>query len=395
VNKKRFSIFLHALLLAILPFCLSGCADSETQPDAKPPLLDSLSANGNHTCGLDITGKVYCWGSNKFGELGIGSNQENKRPILVKNLSIGNRYISTGYEHNCVLTASGGVRCWGHNQAGQLGDGTQADSNLPVEVIHDSGIARGLSTGIEHSCILNSLGGVECWGANTFGQLGVEGYEFSKNPIGVTNLGSGTTQISSGWYHTCALTVAGGVKCWGSNKSGQLGNGTFSDSRIPVDVIDLNFGVRAISAAAEHTCAITAVGAVKCWGSNQSGELGNGNNENSNSPQDVIGLAAGIRAIAVGGEPTKGSHSCAVTVSGGVVCWGSNENGQLGNGNTTDSNIPLDVQGLPFGMRGVATGGRHSCALTTTGGIYCWGDNQFGQLGNGSTQGSSKPIELK
>jgi len=215
--------------------------------------------------------------------------------------------------------------------------------------------------------------------------------------VDVSGLGSANSALASGWNHSCVLTPPGGVRCWGRNDHGQLGNGTTSDSASAVDVSGLGFGVKAVSAGAEHTCALTAIGAVKCWGRNQFGQLGNGSNLDSATPQDVSGLSAGARFISAGGEiSSEGSaHTCAVTVSGAVMCWGANQSGQLGDGSTTNSSVPDNVQGLSFGIRGIAVGSAHSCALTGTGGTVCWGDNQFGQLGNDSRQGSLVPVDVK
>jgi len=147
--------------------------------------------------------------------------------------------------------------------------------------------------------------------------------------------------VSAGYFHTCGLTTSGGVKCWGWNYFGQLGNGTWTNSNVPVDVSGLSSGVSAISAGEYHTCGLLTSGGVKCWGNNYNGQLGNGNNTRSNVPVDVSGLSSGVSAISAGWI-----HTCALTSSGGVKCWGNNYNGQLGNGNNTSSNIPVDVVGF-------------------------------------------------
>lgn len=382
------------LMVAVLLF--SACTAAAGSGATSAPLLDSMVASAGHTCGLDVTGGVWCWGQNQMGQLGSAATQDSSSPVNVGDLGAGNRAISTGPVHTCALVASGQVRCWGGNAAGQLGSGTHVDSRAGVEAGSLPGISRALAAGAEYTCVLNAVGGVLCWGSNAHGQLGVAAVDASDTPLDVTGLGSGLTALSSGWYHTCALTVAGGVKCWGDNQYGQLGNGTTTDSPLPVDVEGLNFGVRQISAGAGHTCALTAVGAVKCWGQNQSGQLGNGSNQDSSTPQEVSGLSAGVREVSAGGDASTGAaHTCAITVSGGVVCWGSNLSGQLGDGTNTDSNIPVSVQGLTYGMRAVTAGGAHTCALGATGSALCWGDNQYGQLGDGSQHSSPQPVTVK
>src|SRR3990170_1152550 len=185
------------------------------------------------------------------------------------------------------------------------------------------------------------------------------------------------TAIAAGRDHTCALTSDGGVKCWGSNGSGQLGNGTTTDSSNQVDVSGLASGIAAIAAGAFHTCALESGGGGKCWGANESAQLGNGTNTDSSVPVDVSGLATGVSAIAAGGL-----HTCALTSGGGVTCWGSIWYDQLGNVSTTATNIPVDVSGLASGVTAIAAGGWHTCAPYSSGGVACWGDNWYGQLGN-------------
>ena len=228
-----------------------------------------------------------------------------------------------------------------------------------------SGVSA-ISAGFYHACILTSVGGVKCWGGNWTGQLGNGTYTDSNVPVDVSGLTNGVSAISAGANHTCALTSAGGVKCWGSNEYGKLGNGTNTDSNVPVDVSGLTNGASAISAGMSHTCALTSVSGVKCWGYNGFGELGNGMNTSSNVPVDVSGLTSGVIAI------SANLHTCALTSVGGVKCWGYNGVGELGNGTNTDSNVPVNVSGLTSGVSAISAGYYHTCALTSTGGAKCW-----------------------
>jgi alpha-tubulin suppressor-like RCC1 family protein len=188
------------------------------------------------------------------------------------------------------------------------------------------------------------------------------------------------TSISVGFSHTCAVTAAGGVECWGSNEYGRLGDGTMTRSAVPVDVSGLQSGVTAVSAGYNHTCALTSAGGVECWGNNSHGQLGDGTMEESASPVPVSGLQSGVTAISAGASDT-----CALTSAGGVECWGSNGFGQLGDGTTEASATPVPVLGLQSGVAAVSAGAGLTCARTVAGAVECWGDNEYGQLGDGTT----------
>ena len=350
----------------------------------------AVSAGGDHTCALTGSGAVKCWGGNANGQLGDGTRTDSSLPVDVSGLGSGVAAISAGENYTCALTGSGAVKCWGANFRGALGDGTTTNSSLPVDV---SGLGSGvvaISAAGQHTCALTGSGAVKCWGANFYGQLGDGTTTHSSVPVDVRGLGSGVAAISAGGQHTCALTGSGAVKCWGANFDGQLGDGTTTDSLVPVDVKDLGLGVAAISAGENYTCALTGSGAVKCWGNNASGQLGDGKRTRSSVPVDVSGLGSGVAAISVGVQ-----HTCALTGSGAVKCWGANVFGQLGDGTTTHSSVPVDVKGLGSGVAAISAGANHTCALTTSGAVKCWGANFRGQLGDGTTTNSSVPVDVR
>ncbi len=351
--------------------------------------VTAIAAGDQYSCALTTAGGVECWGYNLYGELGDGTPTRRLTPVDVSGLASGVTAISAGYNHTCAITSTGGVECWGSNNEGQLGDSTNTDRLTPMDV---SGLTSGLtaiSAGYYHTCALTTAGGVECWGENTYGQLGDGTNTNRLTPVAVSGLASGVTAIAAGYFHTCALTTAGGVECWGENTSGQLGDGTTAERLTPVTVSGLSSGVIAIAAGDLHACALTTSGGVECWGYNGSGQLGDGTTTKSLTPVAVSGLTSGVIAIAAGHL-----HTCALTTAGGVECWGYNGNGQLGDGTTTQSLTPVDVSGLASGVTAIAAGGFHTCALTTAGGVQCWGDNGWGQLGDGTTFNKYTPVDV-
>ena len=345
----------------------------------------AIAPGANHTCALTAAGGVKCWGSNYYGQLGDDTPTSRLTPVDVNGLSSEVTAIAAGGSHTCALISAGGVKCWGSNIYGQLGDGTTSGRLTSVEV---SGLSSGVTAiagGEFHTCALTAAGEVKCWGDNEYGALG-DGTEWSRlTPVDVSGLSSGVTAITAGWGHSCALTAAGGVKCWGDNGSGQVGDGTLESRLTPADVSGLSSRVTAITAGWGHSCALTAAGGVKCWGSN----TGDGTGEVRLTPVDVSGLSSGIIAIASGG-----GHACALTAAGGVKCWGWNFYGQLGDGTTTNRLVPVDVSGLSSGVTAIAAGGGHTCALTAAGGVKCWGWNVVGQLGDSTNTDHLTPVDV-
>ena len=349
--------------------------------------LPAISAGSGHTCALTIAGAVKCWGYNEKGQLGDGATTDRHTPVGVSGLASGVTAIASGGRHTCALTSAGAVKCWGGNGYGQLGDRTTIERHKPVDV---SGLASGvtaIASGGRHTCALTSAAGVKCWGFNDNGQLGDGTTSDRHAPVAVSGLASDVTAIAAAGRYTCALTSAGEVKCWGENHFSQLGDGTEIDRHTPVAVSGLASGVTAITAGVSHSCALTSAGGVKCWGDNFAGQLGDGTTSWRYKPVDVAGLADGVTAIAAGL-----SQSCALTSAGGVKCWGWNDTGQLGDGTTAMKDTPVAVSGLPAGVQVIVAGDRNTCALTSAGGVKCWGYNRYGQLGDGTTTERHRPV---
>lgn len=343
--------------------------------------VTDVSAGAFYSCALTAAGVVKCWGYGLNGQLGIGTETTTDSPVPVSALNAKVRAIATGPRHACALTDEGEVLCWGDNEFGQLGDGSEANSALPVRV---SGLGPGvlaIAAGYYYSCALTAARGVKCWGRNDSGQLGDGTFESRSSPVNVVGLEARVAALSLATWHSCALTVAGQVKCWGSNGAGAFGNGTYSSSPRPVTATSLDESAVAIAAADWHTCALTSRGAVKCWGYNQDGELGDGTTNSSSRAIDVEGLGSGVVALAAGH-----SHTCARLRTGEVRCWGGGDMDQLGNGIPTVREVPADVVGLGASAIEVATAEHHACALSADGTASCWGQNFSGELGDGTAR---------
>jgi len=359
----------------------NGTTTSSSTPVAVVGLsggVAAVSAGGQFSCALTVGGALLCWGANNSGQLGDGTRTHRSTPVSV--VGLGGSGLSAGASHSCRLVYGGGAQCWGRGVDGQLGDGTAVGRSVPVAV---SGVlvrATALAAGNGHTCAALSAGVVQCWGRNDHGQLGDGTTTSRAGPAAVGGLSSAVVAVAAGDGHSCSLAAAGTVQCWGRNDHGQLGDGTTVDRAVPVTVTGLTDPVTALAAGAHHTCAVTAAGGVRCWGANDSGQLGDGTASDQANPVAVVGLGPGVQSVAVGI-----SHSCAVTSGAAVVCWGDNDSGQLGDGTTAPRATPVGVVGLASGVVAATAGGDFTCALTALGGVTCWGANASGQLGDGTT----------
>ncbi|MCB9137913.1 MAG: hypothetical protein H6642_06165 [Caldilineaceae bacterium] len=347
-----------------------------------------------HTCAISDTGSLKCWGRNSAGQLGDGTSDEQNVPVDVAGLNSAVSTVTGGAQHTCAMTTDGIVYCWGNSDYGQLGNGTTAQTNWPVEIIGLDDTVIDLAAGSNSVCAVTTLGHVKCWGDNQANQLGNNTVINRNYPIEVGGLDDDIVRLDAGDLHTCGVTDSGGVRCWGRNEHGQLGDGTQHDRLNPVQVMGLESGIVNVSLGAQHSCALTEAGGVICWGDNAYGQLGSGTTVSSNSPVSVVGLGAGIAAVSAGRF-----HTCALTNSGAVKCWGDNSDGQLGTGNTVSSNVPVDVIGLSEEIRRISAGGSHTCVTflydsEDSGKIKCWGDNSNGQLGDGTTNSRSIPVDV-
>ncbi len=349
-----------------------------------------IAAGGLHTCAVTASGGVKCWGADNDGQLGDGGALQQLSPIDVVGLTAGVASIASGNSHTCALTSSGGVKCWGRNSSGQLGDNSTTTRRTPVVVQGlSSGVAK-VSAGASHTCAVTTSGGAKCWGNGSYGQLGHGSAISRTTPVDVSGMTSGVADISAGANHTCATTTAGSAHCWGQGGYRQLGLGTTDNQLTPQPVVGLSSGVLGVYAGTYHSCALTTAGAALCWGDNTiHGILGDGTTTASATPVAVSGLSAGVSQLVVGGF-----HNCVVTTGGAAQCWGLNNSGQLGDGTFTSRKVPTQVQGLLSGVAQLSAGEQHTCAVLDTGTAKCWGNNGSGRVGDGSTTNRSTPVNV-
>ena len=316
-------------------------------------------------------------GVERYGQVGDGTTTWRVTPVPVSGLGSGVTTVSASDRHTCALTSGGAVWCWGNNWWGQLGDGTTTSRSAPVAV---SGLGSGVvavTAGYFHTCALTGAGAVWCWGSNGAGQLGDGTTADRLTPVAVSGFGSGAIAIAAGNNHTCALTNAGAVLCWGGNNLGQLGDGTTTDRPTPGAVTGLGSGVAAVAATGGgHTCVLMNSGTVRCWGWNDWGQLGDGTTTNALTPVVVSDLGSSVAAVSAGWR-----HSCARTSAGAAYCWGMNWDDRLGDGGLVYQNL-VPVAGLGSNVAKIAAGGSQTCAVTSGGALLCWGINISGLPGD-------------
>lgn len=348
-------------------------------------LPGSVRAGTAHTCGLATGGAAYCWGNNSQGALGDGFTTPNSvKPLAVAG-GLTFAKLALGWSHTCALTSAGAAYCWGDNNAGELGDGTEADIRTTPTAVTGELTFSSVTAGFSHTCGVTTVGAAYCWGDNGRGQLGDGLMTRHNTPTPV--FGERTFAILvAGDEHTCGLTTGGAAYCWGRNNVGQLGDGTMTDHITPEAVAgELTF--TSLGAGHNNNCGLTSGGATYCWGTNFFGQLGDGTTTTSTTPVAVVGELL-FASLSVGGQ-----HACGRTSGGVAYCWGYNETGLLGNGTLTTRSTPGAVSGgITFAS--LAAGDSHMCGQTSSGTAYCWGDNGGGKLGDGTMTNRTTPAAV-
>jgi alpha-tubulin suppressor-like RCC1 family protein len=394
-------------VLAILVGAALGCGEDTESPTSPPDPTPALaitstaalsfaqiSAGTEHSCGVTTTHRAYCWGRNSGGQLGDGTKTSRPRPVPVVG-GLQFLRVSAGGAHTCGITTTNRAYCWGLNDDGQLGDGTHGTTRLRPVAVAGGHSFRQVSAGLDHTCAVTPWDVAFCWGNNNQGKLGTTGFTH----FTPTRVGGGLLfrQVIAGALHTCGATTSFQGYCWGANGNGQLGNGNTNWSATPVAVAGgLRFrmvvaggGIVLIPSEQPeqaYSCGITTGDLAYCWGENVRSVFGDGG----------IRGASRVPVAVAGGHRFRGinlsyDHVCAVTLWDVAFCWGGNDDGQVGDGTTTDRSRPVRVAGgLQFRAVTTNPNSKHSCGVTIGNRAYCWGLNQGGQLGDGATTGPER-----
>jgi len=352
--------------------------------DGPPP----FAAGAYHACSA-TSGQLRCWGNNADGELGNGTTRRSLVPVIVTTLRAPVLEVSASYNRTCALVAGGRVYCWGRG-AKISSRGTPSASAVPIRV---SGIplsAHGLSVGVTHACVLDATQSTWCWGVNDRGQIG-DGTTKTRASAVRTQSPPAIKVVASDRY-SCVVLQAGGVSCWGRSH-GNAGDplnpdGLVVNSRTPRPITGLETATD-VAASGDFACALVPGGIVSCWGENDHGQLGDGTVTGRRTPAPVAGLPETVQVVATA------NHACALAVDGTILCWGRGDHGQIGDGFFVDQHAPFAVaQPGPAVRLAGAASGHWTLALAADGTAFAWGRNEDGQLGNGRTTDEPAPVPV-
>ena len=406
MKKLRLAGAATAMFLVVAGPSVGIVAPGAEPATAQTPVMVASGGEGNllagHSCALDSDGTVWCWGDNSSGQLGNPSvpvGGTSTVPVMVVGLPPAID-VSAGRDFTCAVAVGQRAWCWGDNDFGQLGDGTTTSSTVPVQIAGGI-VAEQVSAGAGGACAVTGSETVECWGQGNEGQIGDGSTKNALTPHPVSSL-TGVLQVSVGGGQACSVNQNGGLECWGDDLYGQLGNGakgsgTNEDKPVPVEQFDT--GVETVSAGGTSTCATVAPSSdLYCWGQNQDGQLGTGNTINQDVPTQVVGATQDV------GELTAGFGSTCAVISFVAMCWGTQSRGVLGNGAFTGpvQPVPVPVFNLAATASGsgprlplaMSAGFAHTCAVFTGGLVSCWGAGFDGELGNGTVADADIPTPV-
>lgn len=362
-------------LLPIICVCTTACNfyvrdnDSSGEKNAESELVDPL------TTGVQHPHPVV---SQRQGERIASARADWSQRALRAQTAVSR--VHAMQRATCARKGETEVKCWGLNSDSQLGVSrvSTAVTAQPTQVQSLREPLRSFSAGLLHVCAVTRLGAVKCFGDNASGQLGVNSSSDSHTAISPAGLSEGVLWVASGETKSCAVLTNNSVRCWGAGKG------------LPEDVPGADTDVFLVAVGANHQCLLNADFGVQCWGSNDAGQLGTSLSvESVTMPLSVNGLSSGVVQVAAGH-----SHSCALLATGSVWCWGKNDDGQLGDGGTENRSLPVEITALGTDVTALSLAGGHSCALKQSGGVWCWGNNDKGQLGDGTLASRTLPAEV-
>jgi alpha-tubulin suppressor-like RCC1 family protein len=333
-----------------------------------------VSAGGTHTCGIRTSRRLYCWGSDSRGQLGDGgTNTDRSVPTEVYGGQTDWASVSAGGGHTCARRTNGRLYCWGSDFNGALGDGLLLiDRTTPSQVSGHTTNWASVDAGEAHTCARRTSGRLYCWGSNSSGQLG-DGTRTNRSvPIQViqrTGFATDWIGVSAGGFHTCARKTNGRLYCWGFNGAGQLGDGTTDTRGYADEVSGGQTDWAGVTAGRNHTCARKTNGRLYCWGFNFNGQLGDETRTSRSVPTEVYGGQTNWA------DPSASDFTCATKTNRTLWCWGDS---------SPVRPHPIQV-GAATNWTRVSAGGLHTCARKTNRTLWCWGNDQYGQLGDGGT----------
>jgi len=353
-----------------------------------------IAANQFGTCSINRDGVLRCWGNDYSSSLGSGSSGSYLQTPKIIDSGVSYKEIALSAMHGCGITTDGVLKCWGYNGYYQVHSGSTATQQTPIEVDSGSSYSK-VTVGAYHTCGITTSGVLKCWGYNGNGQVG---NTTANSPVAtpyIVNSGTAYSAVKAGSDHTCAITTTGVLKCWGYNGNGQIRTGSFSNVLTPT-IINDGTTYSSLGLAVDHTCAITTAGVLQCWQYNGAGILGDGL-QNSRSVLATINSGTTFINVAENASNLYDvnyyyvNNACAISTEGALKCWGNNNSGQVGDGTYDQRLSPVDVDSS-VKYSTVANGVNHSCAITRKGETKCWGSNSNYQLGNSTSSTSLTPI---
>jgi len=370
----------------------NGADGNQISPDQESTSATDWAAvwtANNHTCATKTNGTLWCWGPDTNGELGNGADGSQISPDQESTSATDWKAMTGGSSHSCAVKTNGTVWCWGANFAGQLGNSGRTGLSLsPVQEGTTAANWKETATGRDHSCAVKTDGTLWCWGRDNSLQLG-DGAGSTNQPTPVQEATAATDwkTVTAGLFHTCATKTNNTLWCWGEDGDGQLGNGAVTGQQhTPSQESTAATDWAVVDAGGQHTCAVKANGTLWCWGFDGNQELGNswGVSGDQISPYQEFTAATDWSTVSAGVW-----YTCAVKTTGTLWCWGDDVNDQLGNGATSgQQDVPVQEATVATDWKTVAAGEWHTCAIKTNGTLWCWGLDGDGQIGDGLPVGN-------